>query len=277
MSEIAVHILQTGRVQVSPNLPFKTSGNPLSVVLCPRHDRIWLPVSVYLVTTPHGNLLFDTGWGRAIRGNQHTYLHFPNYIPNTGDLPQGQELDTLLASCGVAPRNLDDILLSHMDLDHTSGLLEVAGSDVDGAHRVLASREEYAAAEASHVRYVKEMWKGVDIESLEFDDSGFGPFGRSKDLYGDGMLVAVWLPGHTAGSTGLIVRNPESGRYLILAGDCGYGHRSWEQMIQPGLAVDRRQLQTSLSWLHDRSNDPDCIDILACHDSGVAPGVIDVR
>lgn len=276
MPETTVHILQTGRVQVSPNLPLKTSGNPLAVVVCPERERIWLPVSAYLVQTTHGNLLFDTGWGRAIRGNQRAYLHFPNYIPNTGELPEGQELTTLLAGCGVAPRDLDAVLFSHLDLDHASGLHEVAGLAVDGAHRVLVSREEWDAAAESHVRYVKEMWAGVDVEQFEFDDTGFGPFGRSKDLYGDGTLTAVWLPGHTAGSPGLVVRNPENGRFLILAGDCGYGHASWEQMIQPGLAVDRRQLQASLAWLHDEAQDQKCIDILACHDTEVEPHAIQV-
>lgn len=277
MSQISVHILQTGRVQVSPNLPFKTSSNPLSVVLCPKSRRIWLPVSVYVVQTPHVNLLFDTGWGTAIRGDQHAYLHFPNYVPNTGDLPQGQELTTLLAGCGLSPHDIDVILLSHMDLDHTSGLLEVAGPHVDGAKHVIASREEWNAAQASHVRYVKDMWRGVDVEPLDFDETGFGPFGRSKDLYDDGMLTAVWLPGHTAGSTGLVVRDPVSERFVILSGDCGYGHRSWGQMIQPGLAVDRTQMQTSLAWLHDRAQDVGCIDILACHDAGVSPHIIAVR
>ena len=277
MAKATVHVLQTGRVQVAPNLPFKTSGNPLAVYgLGPKDDRIWLPVSVYLVQTPHGNLLFDTGWGTAIRGDQRAYLHFPNYVPNTGDLPQGQDLRTLLAGCGVAPDDLDDILFSHLDLDHASGLHEVAGPGKAGAKRVMASRKEWKAAQASHVRYVKEMWAGVDVQPLDFDETGFGPFGRSKDLYGDGMLTAVWLPGHTAGSTGLVIRNPESERYLVLAGDCGYGHKSWEQMIQPGLAVSRRKLHASLAWLHDRALDPQCIAILACHDTAVSPCTIEV-
>lgn len=276
MSDTTVQVLQTGRVQVSPRLPFQTGSNQLAVVLCPKRKRIWLPVSVYLVRTSHGNLLFDTGWGTAIRGNQHAYLHFPNYVPNTGELPQGQELVTLLAGCGVAPCDLDVILFSHLDLDHTSGLLEVAGPGIDGAKKVLVCREEWDAAEKSHVRYVHDMWKGVGVTTFEFDDTGFGPFGRSKDLYGDGTLTAVWLPGHTAGSTGLVVRDLQSGHFLILAGDCGYGHQSWEQMVQPGLAVNREQLETSLAWLHEQARDSRCIDVLACHDAGVSPQLIQV-
>ncbi len=267
-----IHVLQTGGVSVAPGLPFKTTRNPLAALgLGPRKNRIRLPVSIYLVQGPHGNLLFDTGWGTAIRGNQRAYLHFPNNVPNTGDLPQGQEITTLLAGCGVAPADIDTILFSHLDLDHTSGLHEVGA-----AKRILCSREEYDAAMRSHVRYVKEMWAGERLETFEFAETGFGPFGRSLDLYGDGMLQAVWLPGHTAGSTGLVVTDPASGRFVILAGDCGYAHKSWEQMIQPGLAVDRAKLQTSLKWLHDQAKDPKCIDILACHDAEVKPQVIAV-
>lgn len=276
MSNITVQVLQTGTVEVAPGLPFKTTNNPLAAVLGSKNKRIALPVSAYLVKSPHGTLLFDTGWGKAIRGNQREYLHWPNNVPNHGVLPKGQDITTLLAGAGVAPHDIDVILFSHLDLDHASGLLEIAGPGIDGAKRVMVSREEWEAAESSHVRYVKETWQGVDMDVFDFEDTGFGPFGRSLDLYGDGMLIAVWLPGHTAGSTGLVVTDPESGHYLILTGDCGYARKSWRQMIEPGLAIDREKLHTSLAWLHDRAADPHCIDALACHDRDVVPCVIDV-
>lgn len=273
MSDITIDVLQTGRVRVAPGLPFRSSRNPLAPLgLGPKARRIWLPVNVYLVRTSHGSLLFDTGWGTGIRGNQRAYLHFPNNVPNYGELPHGQEITTLLAGCHITPSDLDVVMLSHLDLDHASGLHEVGT-----AKRILCSRLEYEAAERSHIRYVKSMWEDESLEPFDFDESALGPFGRSLDLYGDGILTAVWLPGHTVGSTGLIVRNLETDDFVILAGDCGYAHKSWERMIEPGLAVNRGQLKQSLSWLHDQAQDPHCIDILACHDGEVVPQTIYVE
>lgn len=61
---IKIHVIHTGKVYVSPALPFKDSiknPNPLQLTLLSlygRRNRIWLPVSAYLIEHPKGLLFF---------------------------------------------------------------------------------------------------------------------------------------------------------------------------------------------------------------------------
>ena len=53
MADIRVHVFHTGEVCVAPALPFggaHCSTQKASGVFAKRSERIWLPVSAYLIT-----------------------------------------------------------------------------------------------------------------------------------------------------------------------------------------------------------------------------------
>ena len=61
---IRIHVFHTGEVCVAPALPFGGDHcNPIkaSGIFGRRKDRLWLPVSAYLIDHPKGMLLVDTG------------------------------------------------------------------------------------------------------------------------------------------------------------------------------------------------------------------------
>ena len=60
---ITVHIFHTGSVRVAPALPFggERCGPLKAAGLLGRRDRLWLPVSAYLIDCPQGRVLFDCG------------------------------------------------------------------------------------------------------------------------------------------------------------------------------------------------------------------------
>ena len=66
-----IHVLQTGKVYVSHALPFKDAAknpNPLQMSLLSlygRRNRIWLPVSAYLIEHGDYKILVDTDGGYA--------------------------------------------------------------------------------------------------------------------------------------------------------------------------------------------------------------------
>ena len=53
------------------------------------------------------------------------------------------------------------------------------------------------------IRYAKSMWDGISVEPFRFSDTGIGPVGRSYDLFDDGSLEWIQIPGHTIGLTGM--------------------------------------------------------------------------
>ncbi|MDO4930974.1 MAG: N-acyl homoserine lactonase family protein [Bacteroidales bacterium] len=272
MEKIKVHVLHTGTVTVDIALPFKQKTlNPIAYTGIFRSEKhqVTLPVSAYLIEHPQGLVLVDTGWGREIRDAQKTYLGAFHYKINKGVLPEGEAIDEQLLSMGIRTADLDYVVLTHLHSDHASGLKLVA----DAKH-ILTSREELEGANADKKRYIHHMWEGVNIETFDFADSELGPQHKAYDLFGDGSIVFVWVPGHTKGLvTTLVMRE---GKYLMLTSDCGYARRSWEQMIMPGVCINRQQLHDALLWEKQMAASPNCIDALANHDADVTPTVIEV-
>ena len=69
MSKIKIHVFHTGKVCVSPHLPFggdQCNAIKASGIFEKRHNRLWLPVSAYLIEHPKGRFLVDTGWSREL-------------------------------------------------------------------------------------------------------------------------------------------------------------------------------------------------------------------
>ena len=136
--EIRIHVFHTGRVCVSPGLPFKDAEknpNPVQLTLLSsygRKQRLWLPVSAYLIEHPQGKILVDTGWHREIspkgeysRWAQIRHLGLAHYLLNQGVLPLGESLVEQLARKNIQPKDIDYVLLTHLHSDHASGLAAV--------------------------------------------------------------------------------------------------------------------------------------------------------
>ena len=100
---IKIKILHTGKVYVSSALPFKDkvkNPNPVQLSLLSlygRRNRIWLPVSAYLIEHENGKFLVDTGWHREIspkgeydRIAQVKHLGVGHFLLNQGLLPRGE-------------------------------------------------------------------------------------------------------------------------------------------------------------------------------------------
>jgi hypothetical protein len=56
----------------------------------------------------------------------------------------------------------------------------------------------------SHIQILGLQWHKVSLEPNS--DPGLAPFTKSLDVMGDGSLVLLPTPGHTAGSMSLLVR-----------------------------------------------------------------------
>ena len=110
------------------------------------------------------------------------------------------------------------------------------------------------------------------MEGFDWNGSE-GPAGRSYDVFGDGSLVMVNIPGHSDGLCALRIKNRE-GKYVLLFSDGGYAKKSWEEQITPGIASDRNAQKKSLQWIREQSMNPDCIASLANHDPDIRPQVI---
>lgn len=283
MSNIKIHVFHTGKVFVSPYLPFggddcgtlKASG-----LLDRRKDRLRLPVSAYLIEHPAGRFLVDTGWAREMSPSgrldmmaQIRSLGTPMlYAINQGVVGYGHCIDEQLLNMGIKDTDIDAVLLTHLDCDHANGIRQVSG-----AKRFLVSADEVKFASKglqNRIRYNSRWWNEVHLTAFDWNDAQ-GPAKRSYDLLGDGMIQLINIPGHSDGLFAVKVKNDE-GKFVLLYSDGGYSDRSWKEMITSGIAADKNMQKKSLAWIREQSLDPNCIESLANHDPGIVPHIVEL-
>lgn len=276
---IKIHVLHTGKVCVSPDLPFGGDDcNPVkaSGIFQKRDSRLWLPVSVYLIEHPKALILVDTGWHRDMspKGVFDRFAQIKSlgsiilYETNQGVVELNKTAVEQLSEMGIKDSDLDYILLTHLDCDHANGL-----KSLQNAKNILVSREEVDFANKNKLRYNKKWWDGVNLTAFEWNDEE-GPFKKSYDLFNDGSVQLINIPGHCNGLFAVKIMNED--KFVLLFSDGGYSSRSWKEMITSGIAADKAQQKKSLKWIRSQSLDENCIESLANHDSEIKPHVIEL-
>ena len=276
-----IHVLHTGEVRVSPYLPFGGDNCNLlkaSGMTTPKEDWIWLPVSVYLIEHPKGLILVDTGWHRDMspegvydkKAQVKSLGSRVLYNVNQGQIPLGEAVDEQLATMGIKPSDIDYVLLTHLDCDHANGLRAVK----DAKHILVAAEELECARKNGFIRYKKKWWEGVDMQTIAWNGTE-GPAGKSFDLFGDGSVKMINIPGHCDGLCAVRITR-EDGKYVLLFSDGGYATKSWKEMITSGVSLDKEMQRKSLMWIREQSMDANCIESLATHDTDIKPHVIEL-
>src|SRR4051812_3525573 len=114
-------------------------------------------------------------------------------------------------------------------------------------------------------------WHQVTPERTS--DPGLAPFCESLDVIGDGSLVLLPTPGHTAGSMSLLIRR--TGRpSLLLAGDLTYGVEILQHGRLPGVGNRRRLVESSRQVLALAEQQPGLV-VLPAHDPTAARRLLD--
>ena len=275
----AVSVISTGTVQIRPEHPYG-SRKPLYWWLFT--SRQWTPprpVNVYVIEHSRGLILFDTGQDRASVTDEsyfpgglagHVYDRLARF-----DIGEDDTLTAQLATLGYTPADVDTAIVSHLHQDHIGGLAELAGSEL------LVSTAEWAelakpAPELrgflrSHIQLPGLKWRQVSLEPTS--DPALAPFTEALDVMGDGSLVLLPTPGHTAGSMSLLVRR--AGRPpLLLAGDLTYGADILQRGQLPGVGSRRGLAESSHKVLALAGQQPGLV-VLPAHDPTAARRLLD--
>ena len=127
-NKIKIHVLHCGTIHLQENLTYLAKGVS--------KKRVQLPVSAYLVEHPiHGNLLIEAGLSSDCRALFSPHLNW-FYDPHVG---KGQTAVEQLADMGLKPEDIDLLLITHNDVDHTCAIQDFAGR----AKRIVMPELEY--------------------------------------------------------------------------------------------------------------------------------------
>jgi N-acyl homoserine lactone hydrolase len=204
---VRIHALQTGTVHVKEVF---LHGRPTVAdrlrLLLPGPFAPPLPILAWLVEHDGRRILVDAGDTTAAHA-----LPFARV-----DVRREEELPAALAVLGLAPADVDEVILTHLHGDHMNGAVHLAIP-------VQVGEDEWRAATGRFGRIAQRITRAPVPPSVLFrpvalDDGPFGAFAASRRLTADGRLVAVATPGHTAGHLSVVAVDDE-GRHVLLAGD----------------------------------------------------------
>jgi len=175
--------------------------------------------SCYLIK--HGNdyMVWDTGFAPGSNPN----------APKVGIVDRLKEVN-------VTPDQVKFVGISHFHGDHTGQLapftnatLLIGKADWDG---VTATPPMQGANAAGFKSWIDEKRK---VEPLTGD----------KDVFGDGRVLVLRMPGHTPGHSGLLVRLKDMGP-VLLTGDLVHFRENYDTGGVPHFNSDRAQTVASI-------------------------------
>jgi len=218
--------------------------------------RFGFTASALVVRHPDGDLLVDAGNStnfteeiQPYHGKQKRWLAvFP------GSLKPHRPLADELQDVGVAPDTLRWVVPTHAHLDHLGGVLDLPPTPVlmDDAEAEVVEHGQHRATFGvipAHARAV-----AAHVEALPMVEEPYEVFDRHADLFGDGSVVVVPLPGHTPGSVGVFVRLTD-GRRVFHLGDAVNDRTQVDALRGKTPAMrdtdaDRAQAERTVARLH---------------------------
>lgn len=217
-----------------------------------RGTPITIPVPSYLIVHPQGKVLFDTG------------LHCDAAADPVGRLGErtakyyrvrsahDEHVLAQLALLGLKPADITHVVNSHLHFDHCGC------NACFPAAQFLVQRQELEQMRSAPVVPGPRDWDHpLDYRMVDGE----------RDLFGDGSVVLLPTPGHTAGHQSLLVR-AGADRQFVLAGDACYTREHLTHSILPaaGAVWNAGAMADSMAVLR-RLSERSGVTLIYGHDS----------
>lgn len=228
-----------------------------------------LPVFSYVIEHPtEGLVLLDAGFPRRTAEDVGSYPG--RQIANLLGLRMepGHAVADRLPEIGHDAAAVSHVVVTHMHPDHVGGL-----EDFPQARLWVGAGEWKSAFGTGGLGRIDSSPYAdhADVQHVDFAGTPLlGPFDGSVDLFGDGTIVLVPLPGHTPGHLGAFV-NLAGGSFLF-TGDCAWVERHWSgpepksSLVRGLLEHDWRANWTSQWRIHAFAKDHPELMVVAGHE-----------
>lgn len=191
------------------------------------------PIQVYAHLLHHpirGNFLVDTGVSKKLLDN-------PGKEGVNWLIRQVLPLDKMQLKKGTAEiiqgldGKLSGVFLTHLHLDHISGMPDIP-DDVPLYIGATESTEKYLLNVFVQGSNNKLFENKQPLQEWNFQPDPQNRFEGIIDIFEDGSVFAISVPGHTPGSIAYLVRTPHGS--VLLVGDTSHTRWGWENTVEPG-------------------------------------------
>ncbi|ABX03026.1 MAG TPA: MBL fold metallo-hydrolase [Herpetosiphon sp.] len=227
---------------------------------------------VALIEHPkHGWGLFDVGYSQAmISATQQ--LPWSLYRQAT-PLQLSPELEVVnqLPQYGLSAADIGWIVLSHAHADHVAALADFPQAQIYMSATAFELVSQVQGINALRRGIIPHLFPQGWHQRLhlihEFRDQPLFALGNTHDLFGDGLLRLVELPGHARGQIGMYIANS---RPILLAADGAWHSRAIRGQVLPHPIIyfmidDAKAMATTLARLSAFAQAYPEVLIVPCH------------
>jgi glyoxylase-like metal-dependent hydrolase (beta-lactamase superfamily II) len=211
-ADVEMWRLDCGTITLSDTAPFSDTN------LYDGEERA-MTDSCYLIRNGDQHMLWDAGLPSALKGTSATQWVFTLSLERT--------ITEQLAELDLTPDDIDLIGISHYHDDHIGQAAEFSNATL------LINRNEYEAVDAAGGASKVQLAPWFGDEKGEVRQFGF-----DHDVFKDGSVKILSMPGHTPGHSALLVDLPEAGP-VMLTGDLYHFIEQIENKGVPTFNTDR--------------------------------------
>lgn len=236
MAKTSFSIIETGLWDV-PRNEIIAAESPEVYAENRRHT---IPGFALLIRSPElGSVLYDTGiaadWNEI----------WPDQFKKDYTFHRLENLADKLAGLGLAPADIDLLILSHLHYDHAGNIKLFRGTKAGAG--ILISEAEVREAFVKVCMAPDGVSGPYFRQEIVMDGIGYRTIGEDTDLSEDVRLFIQ--KGHTPGVIGMLIKTEKSGNFLVPSDAVYSAYNYGPPVVLPGLCSDPEAYRANISRL----------------------------